>query len=156
DSVKHYEDYIARLHQIPKALQQTEEVMRAGVKDHLVIVKFLAEKIPTQCAGIIAANPFVLPIKKMPADFSDSGKKRLAEAITSTVESEVLPAYKQFASFITTDYVPYCRTTLSIESLPDGKRRYQAAIRRLTTTNLTPAEIHKIGLSEFDRIVGEM
>ncbi|MGZ4778481.1 MAG: DUF885 family protein, partial [Thermoanaerobaculia bacterium] len=57
DSVKRYEDYIARLHQIPRALQQTEEVMRAGLKDHLVIVKFLAEKIPVQCAGIIAANP---------------------------------------------------------------------------------------------------
>src|SRR5947208_2599396 len=66
DSVKHYEDYIARLHQIPKALQQTEEVMRAGVKDHLNIVKFLAEKIPAQCAGVIAANAFLIPIKKMP------------------------------------------------------------------------------------------
>jgi uncharacterized protein (DUF885 family) len=156
DSVKHYEDYIARLHQIPKALLQTEEVMKAGVKDHLVIVKFLAEKIPTQANGVIAANPFLIPIKKMPASFSDDDKKRLTDAITTTVNAEVLPAYKQFAAFITTDYVPNGRSTLSIESLPDGKRRYQAAIRRLTTTNLTPAEIHKIGLSEFDRIVGEM
>jgi uncharacterized protein (DUF885 family) len=156
DSVKHYEDYIARLHQIPKALLQTEDVMRAGVKDHLVIVKFVAEKIPTQCAGIIAANPFLIPIKKMPATFSDDDRKRLTDAINKTVNDEVLPAYKQFAAFVATDYVPYGRTTLAIESLPDGKRRYQAAIRRLTTTNLAPAEIHKIGLSEFDRIVGEM
>jgi len=156
DSVKHYDDYIARLHQIPNALLQTEEVLRAGVKDHLVIVKFVAEKIPAQCAGIIAANPFLIPIKKMPADFSEADKKRLADAITAAVDTEVLPAYKQFASFITTDYVPNGRATLSIESLPDGKRRYQAAIRRLTTTNLSPAEIHRIGLGEFDRIVGEM
>ena len=156
DSVKHYEDYIARLHQIPKALLQTEEVMRAGVKDHLVIVKFLAEKIPNQANGIIAADPFLIPIKKMPATFSDEDKKRLTDAITAAVNSEVLPAYKQFAAFITSDYAPNGRSTLSIESLPEGKRRYQAAIRRLTTTNLTPAEIHKIGLSEFDRIVAEM
>jgi uncharacterized protein (DUF885 family) len=156
DSVKHYEDYIARLHQIPRALQQTEDVMRAGVKDHLVIVKFLAEKIPVQCAGIIAADPFLLPIKKMPASFSDADKKRLSDAITTTVNAEVLPAYKQFASFVTADYAPNGRTTLSIESLPEGKRRYQAAIRRLTTTNLTPAEIHAIGLSEVERITGEM
>jgi len=156
DSVKHYEDYIARLHQIPNALLQTEDVLRAGVKDHLVIVKFVAEKIPAQCAGIIAANPFLNPIKKMPADFSDADKKRLADAITAAVNDEVLPAYKQFASFITTDYIPNGRATLSIESLPDGKRRYQAAIRRLTTTNLSPAEIHRIGLAEYDRIVGEM
>jgi uncharacterized protein (DUF885 family) len=156
DSVKHYEDYIARLHQIPKALSQTEDVLRAGVKDHLVIVKFVAEKIPAQCAGIIAANPFLIPLRKMPADFSDADKKRLADAITAAVDTEVLPAYKQFASFIATDYAPNGRATLSIESLPEGKRRYQAAIRRLTTTNLSPAEIHRIGLSEFDRIVGEM
>jgi uncharacterized protein (DUF885 family) len=156
DSVKHYEDYIARLHQIPNALLQTEDVLRAGVKDHLVIVKFVAEKIPAQCAGIIAANPFVIPIRKMPADFSEADKKRLADAITAAVDTEVLPAYKQFASFITTDYAPHGRSTLSIESLPDGKRRYQAAIRRLTTTNLSPAEIHRIGLAEYDRIVGEM
>src|SRR5437763_6397364 len=156
DSVKHYEDYIARLHQIPNALLQTEEVLRAGVKDQLVIVKFVAEKIPAQCAGIIAANPFLIPIAKMPPTFSDADKKRLADAITAAVNTEVLPAYKQFASFIATDYAPNGRATLSIESLPDGKRRYQAAIRRLTTTNLSPAEIHRIGLSEYDRIVGEM
>ena len=156
DSVKHYEDYIARLHQIPTALLQTEEVLRAGVKDHLVLVKFLAEKIPTQAAGIISANPFATAIKKMPADFSEADRKRLTEAINTTIDKEVMPAYKQFASFITTDYAPSGRTTLSIESLPDGKRRYQAAIRRLTTTNLSPAEIHQIGLSEYDRIVVEM
>ncbi|MBV8518352.1 MAG: DUF885 domain-containing protein [Acidobacteria bacterium] len=156
DSVKHYEDYIARLHQIPRALQQTEDVLRAGVKDHLVLVKFLAEKIPGQANGIIAANPFVNPIKKMPDSFSGADKKRLSDAITTAVEKKVLPAYKEFATFITNDYAPHGRTTLSIESLPDGKRRYQAAIRRLTTTNLPPAEIHRIGLAEYDRIVGEM
>jgi len=156
DSVKHYEDYIARLHQIPKALLQVEDVLRAGVKDHLVMVKFLAEKIPQQAQGVIAADPFLNPIKKMPASFSDADKKRLADAITATVNTEVLPAYKQFAEFMTKEYVPYGRPTLSIESLPEGKRRYQAAIHRLTTTNLTPAEIHQIGLNEYDRIVGEM
>src|SRR5216684_1491992 len=89
DSVKHYEDYIARLHQIPRALLQTEDVLRAGVKDHLVIVQFLAEKIPTQCNGIIAANPFLIAIKKMPASFSDADKTRLTDAITTTVDTDV-------------------------------------------------------------------
>ena len=81
DSVKHYEDYISRLHQIPKAFLQTEEVLRAGEKDHLVIVKFIAEKVPGQCDGVIAANPFVIPLKKFPASFSDADKKRLTDAI---------------------------------------------------------------------------
>lgn len=156
DSVKHYEDYVARLHQIPNALHQTEDTLRAGVKDHLVMVKFLAAKIPQQASGIIAANPYMRPIQKMPESFSDADKKRLTDEIMATVNNEVLPAYKQFAEFVTKDYMPYGRDTLSIESLPDGKRRYQAAIRRLTTTNLTPAQIHEIGLKEYDRIVAEM
>jgi len=156
DSVKHYEDYVSRLHQIPRALLQTEDVLRAGVSDHLVPVRFIAEKIPGQADGVIAANPFILPLKKFPAGFSDSDKKHLTDEITSTVNNEVFPAYKQFAAFITADYIPYCRTTLSINSLGGGKRRYQATLRRFTTTDLTAAQIHEIGLREVDRITGEM
>ena len=156
DSVKHYEDYISRLHQIPKAFQETEEVLRAGAKGHLGIVKFIAEKVPGQCNGVIAANPFAVPTKKFPASFSEADKKRLTDEINKTVETEVVPAYRQFAEFISKDYVPYTRTTLSIESLPDGKRRYQAALKRFTTTDLTAAQIHAIGLKEVDRITAEM
>jgi uncharacterized protein (DUF885 family) len=156
DSVKHYEDYLARLHQIPKAFLQTEEVLRAGVKDQLMPVRFIAEKIPGQAEGVITANPFVLPLKKFPAGFSEAEKKRLTEEITHTVNNEVFPAYKQFAAFITTDYIPHARTTLSINSLGGGKRRYQATLRRFTTTDLTAAQIHEIGLKEVDRITGEM
>src|SRR5271156_6138986 len=67
DTVKHYEDYISRLHQIPRAFLQTEEVLRAGVNDHLVPVRFVAEKIPGQTEGVMASNPFLLPLKKFPA-----------------------------------------------------------------------------------------
>ncbi len=156
DSVKHYEDYISRLHQIPRAFLQTEEVLRVGVSDHLVPVRFIAEKIPGQAEGVIAANPFILPLSKFPAGFSDADKKRLTEQITSTVEKEVFPAYRQFAAFITSDYIPHTRTTLSVNSLGGGKRRYQATLRRFTTTDLTAAQIHEIGLKEVDRISTEM
>jgi uncharacterized protein (DUF885 family) len=156
DSVKHYEDYIARLHQIPKAFLQVEDVLRAGVKDHLVPVRFIAEKIPEQAQGVVTANPFLIPLKKFPASFSDADKKRLTDQITAAVNNEVFPAYKQFAAFIATDYIPSTRTTLSINSLGGGKRRYQATLRRFTTTDLTAAQIHEIGLKEVDRITAEM
>jgi uncharacterized protein (DUF885 family) len=156
DSVKHYEDYIGRLHQIPRALVQTEDVLRAGVRDHLLPVRFIAEKIPGQAEGVVTANPFVLPLNKFPASFSEADKRRLTDEITSTVSNEVFPAYKQFAAFVTSDYIPYARTTLSINSLGGGKRRYQATLRRFTTTDLTAAQIHEIGLKEVDRITGEM
>jgi len=156
DSVKHYDDYIARLHKIPKAFLQTEDVLRAGVTDHLVPVRFIAEKIPDQAQGVITANPFFIPLKRFPASFSDADKKRLTDEITATVNNEVCPAYKQFAAFVTARYIPYCRTTLSINSLGGGTRRYQATLRRFTTTDLTAAQIHEIGLKEVDRITAEM
>ena len=156
DSVKHYEDYVARLHQIPKAFLQTEDVLRAGVSDHLVPVRFIAEKVPEQAEGVIANNPFILPLKKFPASFSDADKKRLTDEIISTVNNEIFPAYKQFAAFVTSDYIPHCRTTLSINSLGGGTRRYEATLRRFTTTDLTAAQIHEIGLKEVDRITREM
>jgi uncharacterized protein (DUF885 family) len=156
DSVKHYDDYVARLHQIPKAFLETEDVLRAGVRDHLVPVRFIAEKIPGQAEGVITSNPFVLPLKKFPASFSEADKKRLTDEITSAVNNEVFPAYKQFAAFVTSDYIPHCRTTLSINSLGGGTRRYEATLRRFTTTDLTAAQIHEIGLKEVDRITREM
>ena len=156
DSVKHYEDYISRLRQIPRAFLQTEEVLRAGVKDHLVPVRFIAQKVPGQAEGVMSADPFFLPLKKFPASFSEAEKKRLTEQITSIVKNEVFPAYNQFAAFLVTDYIPHTRTTLAISSLGGGKRRYQTTLRRFTTTSLTAAQIHEIGLKEVDRITGEM
>jgi uncharacterized protein (DUF885 family) len=156
DSVKHYEDYIARLKQIPRALTQTIEVLQAGMKDKLMPVRFLAEKIPAQCQGIIDADPFLLPTKKFPASISADDQKRLTQQITEAVNNEVIPAYKNFAVFIATKYAPEGRTTLAVTSLPDGLKRYQNNIYARTTTRMTPDEIHQLGLREIDRIEKEM
>ena len=156
DSVKHYEDYVSRLHQIPRALNQVTEVLQAGMKDKLMPVRFLAEKIPAQCEGIIAADPFLRPTKKYPADISPEDQKRLTREITDAVNTDVLPAYKKFAEFIKTDYAPQGRTTLSITSLADGQKRYENDIYARTTTHLSAEEIHQIGLREIDRIEAEM
>jgi uncharacterized protein (DUF885 family) len=156
DSVKHYEDYIARLRAIPQALSQSEEVLRAGMKDKLVMVRFLAEKIPAQCDGIIEADPFLRPTKNYPASISEEDQKRLTQQITDAINADVIPAYKNFAAFIRTDYAPHGRTVLAITSLPDGAKRYQNDIYGRTTTHLTPDEIHQLGLREMDRIEAEM
>ncbi len=156
DSVKHYEDYVARLHQIPRVLSQTTEVLRAGMRDNLMPVRFLLENIPVQCDGIIKANPFLLPTKKFPAGISPGEQKRLTAAIATAIEAEVFPAYKNFANFVRTEYAPHGRTTLAITSLPDGEKRYQNDIYGRTTTRMTAVQIHQIGLQEIDRIQGEM
>src|SRR5580692_10775475 len=117
DSVKHYEDYIARLHQIPRVLTQTTDVLRAGMKDNLMPVRFLLEKVPAQCNGIIEANPFLIPTKKYPASMSAEDQKRLTAEITEAVNHDVIPAYRAFAAFIAfiaTDYAPHGRTALAV------------------------------------------
>src|SRR3984893_12700227 len=124
DSVKQYEDYIARLHQIPRVFTQTEEVLSAGKADQLMPVRFLLEKVPAQCLGVIAADPFLLPTKKYPAGIALDEQRRLTKEITATVVNEVLPAYLAFANFISEQYAPFGRTTLSVTSLPGGEKRY--------------------------------
>jgi uncharacterized protein (DUF885 family) len=156
DSVKHYEDYIARLHQIPRVLTQTTEVLRAGMKDKLMPVRFLAEKLPVQCQGIIDADPFLLPTKKYPAEISPEDQKRLTQQITDAITTDVVPAYKTFATFLSTEYAPEGRTTLSITSLRDGEKRYENDIYGRTTTHMKPDEIHQLGLREIARIQAEM
>lgn len=156
DSVKHYEDYIARLHQIPRALDQSIEVLRVGMKDKLMPVRFLLEKIPGQCQGIIDANPFLRPTTKYPADISPEDQQRLTKEITETIEKEVFPAYRKFAEFVKTTYAPAGRTTLAITSFPDGKKRYENNIYGRTTTRMSADEIHQLGLREIERIEAEM
>ncbi len=156
DSLKHYEDYISRLHQIPRALSQVTDVLRQGMKDKLMPVRFLAEKIPAQCEGITKADPFLKPTEKYPASISAEDRTRLTREITDAVNTDVIPAYKKFAEFIRTEYSPQGRTTLSITSLADGQRRYENDIYARTTTHMSAEEIHQLGLREIERIEAEM
>jgi len=156
DSVKHYEDYIARLHQIPRVLSQITEVLRAGTKDNLMPVRFLIEKLPVQCQGIIDAEPFLIPTKKYPAEIAPGEQKRLTQQITATIDTDVIPSYKAFAAFLSTEYAPHGRTTLAVTSLPDGEKRYENDIYGRTTTQMKPDDIHQLGLREIQRIQAEM
>src|SRR5271155_5552685 len=156
DSVKHYEDYVARLRQIPRVLNETSDVMRAGMRDKLMPVRFLLEKIPVQCEGIIEADPFLLPTRKYPADISADEQKRLTQEITDEINKDVIPAYRTFAAFVRTEYAPQGRTALAVTSLPDGEKRYQNDIYGRTTTRMTAEDIHQLGLREIERIEGEM
>ena len=156
DSVQHYEDYISRLRQIPRVLDQTAEVMRQGLKDELMPPKLVLAKLPGQCDGIVTANPFLRPTKKFPKEFSEEDKRRLTDEITKAINDDVVPAYKKFAEFLRNEYDSKGRDALSIESLPDGKRRYVEAVKMMTTMNVTPAEVHALGLKEVARVTAEM
>jgi len=157
DTVKQYEDYLSRLHQIPRVFTEVEGVLQAGKKDGLMPVRFLLEKVPAQCQGVIAADPFLEPTRKFPSNIPAAEQQRLTQEITAAVVKEVLPAYVDFGNFIAAEYAPAGRTTLAVTSLPGGEQRYLNDIHaRTTLTKLTPEQIHQIGLREIERIEAEM
>lgn len=159
-SVKDYEDYIARLHAIPRVFDQVTEDMRLGLRDHLMPPRYLLEKVGQE-AQTIADNapeksPFASPLAKFPSAISPADQQRLRDAILSAINTQVNPAYAKFARFVKEDYAPHGRTEYGIWSLPDGDARYRDAVRDETTTSLTPEEIHEMGLRQVVEIEAEM
>ena len=159
-TVKDYEDYIGRARQLPKMLDDTIANMRRGMADGLMPPKFLLGKVVSQAEGIAKSkpeeSPFARPLSKLPKDFSVEDRSRLRQALLSAIRESVLPAYAKFAAFVKEEYAPKGRSEPGMWSLPEGVARYATAVKRSTTTNQTPEEIHAIGLSEVVRIEGEM
>src|SRR6266699_857990 len=159
DSTKHYEDYLSRLQQLPRVFDQLIEVMQQGEKDKLMPPRFLLEKTVGQCKNIAdpagEANVFGQPVAHFPDSVPEADRKRLHDAILAAVDNEVRPAYAKLANFIATEYVPKGRTEPGVWSLPGGEALYRYDIRRLTTTNGDPEEIHQLGLREVARIESE-
>lgn len=160
NTVKDYENYIARLHQIPRALDQVTGNMKLGLHDELMPPKYLLEKVAVQAQNIADAtdekSPFTQPLTKFPAGISTADQQRLREAVIKAVRTEVNPAYAKFAAFVKNDYAPKGRTEMGVWSLPNGEARYQYEVRHLTTTNLTPEQIHQMGLKQVAEIDAQM
>ena len=159
-NAKDYENYIARLHQIPRVLDQVTANMKLGLHDHLMPPKFLLEKVTVQAQEIADASgdksPFAQPVLKFPAEVSSSDQQRLRDAVMKAIQTEVNPAYAKFAAFVKTDYAPNGRTEMGVWSLPDGDARYQFAVKHMTTTSLTPEQIHQMGLKQVADIDAQM
>ena len=158
--VKDYENYLARLHQIPNALDQLTENMRQGVRDHLMPPKYLLEKVVLETQDIatkpVEDSPFVAPVRKFPSTVPAEEQIRLKQSILATVKDEVQPAYTKFSTFVRLDYAPHGRTEFGVWALPDGAARYKFDVKEETTTDLTPDEIHNLGLKEVAQIDAQM
>lgn len=159
-TVKDYDDYLARLHQIPRVLDQATGHMRDGLRDRLMPPKYLLEKVSDQAQQIAVASldksSFTEPLRKFPDSISDTERKRLRTAIEDAVKNEVEPAYAQFAKFVREEYAPHGRLDPGVWSLPDGEARYRFAVRHQTTTDFTAAQIHDLGVKSVGQIEEEM
>jgi uncharacterized protein (DUF885 family) len=158
-STKQYEDYLARLHQIPTVIEQVIGVLRQGERDRLLPPRFLLEKTVNQCKSIAdalgEANVFGQPVSHFPEVIPAADRKRLHDAVITAVDSEVRPAYSKLANFIASDYAPKGRSQPGLWALPNGDALYRFDIRQQTTTEMDPEAIHQLGLQEVARIEGE-
>ncbi len=159
-TAKDYEDYIARLREMPVLFDQTVVQMRKGMAEGLMQPRILLEKVVTQ-ANTIATQaadktPFAHPFDKFPDSISDADQKRLREKGLAAIRESVLPAYVKFTAFVRDEYAPKGRTEPGVWSLPDGPERYAFRVRESTTTKLTPEEIHQIGLAQVKEIEERM
>jgi len=159
-TVKDYDDWIARLHAIPKAFEQVTTNMELGVEDHRVPPKYLLEKVVDQVKELATQkpedSPLAAPLKKFPAGIPAPEQERIKAETLDAIQKEVLPAYQRFQRFLEVTYLPAGRTDPGIWAIPDGAKYYAFCIRRETTTDLTPDAIHQIGLDEVKRDEAEM
>jgi uncharacterized protein (DUF885 family) len=158
--VKDYDDWIARLHLIPKAFDQVTANMSIGMDDKRVPPKYLLEKTLEQVKQLASQkpeeSPLALPLKKFPASISAAEQARIQTEMLAAISKEVLPAYNRFARFLEVAYIPAGRVNPGISSLPDGAKYYQFLIHRTTTTSLTADQIHQTGLDEVKKDEAEM
>ena len=158
-TVKDYDDYIARMKQLPRVFEETITQMRKGMRDRLMPPKILLVQVAEQTEEIAKQKaeetPFAQPINNFPKEFSDADKSRLRAGVLAAIHDQVLPTYVTFAKFVREEYAPKGRTEIGIWALPQGDERYAFDVRRQTTTNMTPEEIHQLGLREVARIEAE-
>ena len=160
ETVKDYQNYLARLHLLPTVFDQITEDMRLGLHDQLMPPKYLLEKVVTETQDIagkpVDQSPFAAPIETFPASIPGPMQQQLARLIRTAISNEVNPAYAKFAIFVRDEYAPHGRNDYGVWALPGGDARYRAAVREMTTTNLTPEEIHAMGLKQVEDLDAEM
>ena len=160
DTTKDYDDYLTRLKNLPKQIDDTMDNMRRGMADGLMPPKFLLEKVVPQAETIAKADPekspFAQCLTKFPKTVSAEDQKRIHDSLVAIIKSSIEPEYVKFAAFVKDQYAPKGRTEVGVWSLPDGAARYAFRVKESTTTEMTPEEIHQLGLREVARIEAEM
>ena len=159
-NVKDYENYLARLHQMPNRLEQATAHMRDGMRDHLMPPKYLLEKVAGQAQQVADAplekSSFTEPLRDFPDSVSEQERARLRASVEGTVKNEIIPAYAKFAKFVREEYAPHGRSDPGVWALPDGDARYQFAVKHQTTSDFTAAQIHEMGLKSVADIEKDM
>jgi len=155
-TVADYEDILARLAALPGSIEQNRLFLQEGLNKGYTPPKLMLRDVPKQIAGLIPADPLASPplepFKEFPAGFPEVERIRLTDRAKKLYASAVAPAFQKLHDYVTSTYLPACRESIAATALPNGAAAYAFHVRWQTTTNLTPQQIHEIGLSEVKRI----
>lgn len=159
ETAKDYQDYLARLRTIGTYVDQNIELMREGMRRGIVHPKVIMNRVPEQLDRLYADDPseslFYKPFKSLEGS-SRPEDREIVAAARDAIAKQVQPAYAKFQRFFEDEYLQVCKDEVGIWQLPDGEKMYAFFAQRETTTDLTPDQIHEIGLSEVKRITAEM
>jgi len=160
ETVKDYDDWLARLRSFPAYMDQNIALMREGMKERVVLPKVVGEKVLGQLDKMDFSDPakshFYEPFTRIPASFPESEKKRLTEQAQEVIRERDLPAFRKLRDFMQSEYIPASFDQVGAWQVPNGDAAYAHFVRSETTTDYTPEQIHEIGLKEVDRIAAEM
>jgi uncharacterized protein (DUF885 family) len=159
-TAKDHDDWLARAAQIPTLLRTIQDNMRIGMREGIVQPKALMVKVLPQLDGLIKAQAedtvFWQPVAKRSDGRSEADHDKLTQRYRKLIADELMPAYRELRRFVADEYLPACRDSVALSALPDGAAWYAYLVRRQTTTDMTPARIHAVGLREVARIQREL
>jgi uncharacterized protein (DUF885 family) len=159
-TVKDYENYISRLRAWPRYVREEIALMRIGLKRGMTVPRATLTGYDKTISAHVVDDPlksvFWKPFEKFPTTVPEGERERLRNEGRSAIMEGAVTGYREFLDFFDHEYLPGARTTLGAYDLPNGHAYYALKIREFTTLDLTAEEIHKLGLSEVERISGEM
>ena len=160
ETVKDYEDWIARLNSFPAYMDQTIALMREGISARMLLPKVIMARIPAQIDKQIVASAdeslFYKPFKRFPTGVPVADQERLMRDALAAIKTNIIPSYQRFKKFFVEEYLPPSYDEVGAWQAPQGEAMYAYFVRKYTTTNVTPQEVHEKGLSEVKRIHAEM
>ncbi|MGH8127145.1 MAG: DUF885 domain-containing protein [Gammaproteobacteria bacterium] len=160
DSLADYQNWLKRLQTFGAYLQAYTQRLQQAVNKGITQPRIVMQRVPAEIEGAISKDPtksgFYAPFKQMPSTIPTGEQAKLRAAAKQAITHVVNPAYEKFATFFKTVYLPHARKQIGVSSLPDGKTYYTYLVKHFTTTNMTPQQIHELGLKQVKRIHGEM
>lgn len=156
-TVADHEAMLARLRGFPKVEEQTRAWLAKGLELGITPPRVTLRDVPDRVGSLLGPeSPVLAPFRRIPESIPAADRERLRAEAERIFAEQVEPALRRFHDFLAETYVPRARESIAMGDLPDGKAWYAYQLRTYTTTDLTPEQIHQLGLSEVSRIRGEM